>query len=186
MAETTDTEEPASAPAPGGASEKKPDPPQRWVWANMPVGERETRLGELVLWVDWVIETYEVRSQIAKCWYRHPRILEQLTALYVGWARTYAGDPSKVGLRGEVDWIKEFYSFLPRLNSASCQSVHTDPPKVPLTDGEAFTQWADEPAAFLAEPPVHPAHALSHRMAKAAEAEAKARAARTEAGQQKG
>ncbi|MBO8189895.1 hypothetical protein [Streptomyces spirodelae] len=153
----------------------KPEGPQRWVWSAMEPDERESRLAELTLWVDWLIETYDVRNQIARCWYRHPRIIEQLTALYLGWVRTYAGDPSKLTLRAEIDWVKELYAFLPRLGNASCQSSHQDPPAPPLTDGEAYSEWVDAGPAFLARPRSHPAQAQVFRLAEGARAAAEAR-----------
>ncbi|MEU9480717.1 hypothetical protein [Streptomyces sp. NPDC048191] len=180
MAETT-----AETQAPN-AQEEKPPPPQRWVWSDMDPGDREKRLGELTLWVDWLIKTYDLRNQIARCWYQHTRIVEHLTALYIGWVRTYAGDPTKLGLRAEAEWIKDLYAFLPRLNSASCQTSHMESPKPQLTDGdEAFGEWLDEPPEFLTAPRAHPAKAQVARLAREAEAAAKARAARQESGEKK-
>ncbi|KUF20144.1 hypothetical protein [Streptomyces silvensis] len=183
--EATEATEPASTPA-APAGEKKPPPPQRWVWSDMDLDEREARLGEMTLWVDWLIKTYDIRNQVARCWYRHPRIVEHLTALYTGWFRTYAGDPTKLGLRSEAEWIKDLYAFLPRLNSASCQTSHMETPAPTLTaDDKAFSEWLDEPPTFFAAERFHPAKAQKLRMAEEAKAAAEVRAARKESEEKK-
>lgn len=174
MAETTDTEPPQDPGAPGESAAL-----QRWVWVNMKAEERPERLAELALWVDWLAATFpEARPQIARCWYRHDSIRDHLTALYLGWARTYAGDPSKLGLRSEMEWVKEFHAFLPWLGSGSCRSGHQDTPNPQLTDGEAYTKWVDSNPDFLAASAWHPAQAQAVRLAAEAAAAAQARAAR--------
>jgi hypothetical protein len=148
--------------------EEKPDPPQRWVWSDMESAEREQRLTELVEWVDWLVETYELRNQVARCWYRHPRLIELFSALFIGWVRTYVGDPTKIGTRAEIDWIKELYALLPRLNSASCQANHVEPPAATYSMRRAFDAWLVEiDRPFLDAPRSHPAQTQAHRLARA-------------------
>lgn len=149
----------------------------------MDPADREQRLEELVTWVDWLVETFDLRSQVARCWYRHPRLIEHFSALFIGWVRTYAGDPTKLSTRAELDWIKELYALLPRLNSASCQTKHIDPPPQSYSMAEAFDQWlgeADRP--FLDSPRSHPAKEQVGRMAKAKRVEDAAKAKAKEAG----
>ncbi|MCX5278073.1 hypothetical protein OG756_42040 (plasmid) [Streptomyces sp. NBC_01310] len=188
MAEDTDTIQPASDEDAAQETsedlpEEQPDAPQRWVWADMDPADREQRLEELVTWVDWLVETFDLRSQVARCWYRHPRLIEHFSALFIGWVRTYAGDPTKLSTRAELDWIKELYALLPRLNSASCQTKHIDPPPQSYSMAEAFDQWlgeADRP--FLDSPRSHPAKEQVGRMAKAKRVEDAAKAKAKEAG----
>lgn len=148
-------------------AEEKPEPPQRWVWADMDPVMREERLTELVIWVDWLLETYDLRNQVARCWYRHPRLIEHFTALFAGWVRTYAGDPTQLSTRAEVDWIKELYAMVPRLNSASCQNTHVEPPPTRFSMRHAFDEYlAEEERPFLDADRSHPAKAQINRMAK--------------------
>ncbi|MET9933811.1 MULTISPECIES: hypothetical protein [unclassified Streptomyces] len=174
MSEDTETIAPApeGTVAPGSPAdlpeEKQPDAPQRWVWADMEPAEREQRLTELVTWVDWLVETFELRSQVARCWYRHPRLIEHLSALFIGWVRTYAGDPTKLSVRAEIDWIKELHALVPRLNSASCQNKHIDPPPQLSSMAQAFDVWlAETDRPFLDASRSHPAKEQISRMAKA-------------------
>lgn len=153
--------------------DERPEAPQRWVWADMRPEEREQRLTELVVWVDWLVETYDLRSQVARCWYRHPRLIEVFSALFIGWVRTYVGDPTKLSTRAELDWIKELYALIPRLNSASCQAAHVDPPPATHSMRKGFDAWlAETERPFLDAPRSHPAKEQTHRLASSKSKEA--------------
>lgn len=120
---------PAPTPAPGQKKKQKKPPPRRWVWAAMTPPERRARLKELATWVDWLRSTFELHNQIPPCWYRHPAVIEHLTALYVGWVRTYAGEQSPGRELSEAEWINTLHALTPRLQLATCATgIHTDPP----------------------------------------------------------
>lgn len=183
MADETDADDQGLAQESDDAEEEKPDAPQRWVWADMGSEEREQRLTELVEWVDWLVETYELRNQVARCWYQHPRLVELFSALFIGWVRTYVGDPTKLSTRAELDWIKELYALLPRLNSASCQTAHFDPAPATYSMREAFDAWlAEMERPFLDAPRSHPAQTQATKLARVKRLEDAARAKSKEAG----
>lgn len=132
--------------------------------------ERVTRMEELKPWVDWLAATFpQVRSRLTRCWYQHDDVREVLTALYAGWIRTYAGDPTKISTLAELTWLKDLKAFLPDLVSPSCQASHQAPPPLGNTEQAqaAFTHWLDE-GAFLNEPRFHPAQAQVAKMAQQA------------------
>lgn len=183
MAEDTETDEQVLDQEPEAGDDEKPDAPQRWVWADMGPEEREQRLTELVNWVEWLVDAYELRNQVARCWYRHPRLIELFSALFIGWVRTYAGDPTKLSTRAEVDWIKELYTLLPRLNSASCQASHIEPPAATYSIREGFDSYLTErQRPFLDAPRSHPAKEQAVKMAKAKRLDNKPKAAAKDTG----
>ncbi|MER6684556.1 hypothetical protein [Streptomyces olivaceoviridis] len=183
MADDTATDAQVLAQSADDGEKDKPDAPQRWVWADMGLEEREQRLTELVEWVDWLVETYELRNQVARCWFRHSRLIELFSALFIGWVRTYVGDPTKLSIRAELDWIKELYALLPLLNSASCQAAHVDPPASTYSMRAAFDAWLTErERPFLDAPRSHPAQTQATKLAKAKRLEDAARAKAKEAG----
>ncbi|MET8537248.1 hypothetical protein ABZV67_37010 [Streptomyces sp. NPDC005065] len=136
-----------------------PHEPQQWVWAAMEPSERRQRLRELAGWVDWLRRTFELHNHIPPCWYRHPPVVEHLTALYVGWLRTYAGERAAGRELAEGDWINTLHNFTPRLQLAACASGrHQDPPPLvapPPGADEAFEVYlltADTTTAAAAHP----------------------------------
>ncbi|MFE2092388.1 hypothetical protein [Streptomyces sp. NPDC059460] len=144
-------------PTPAAAKQE----PQRWVWAAMQPSERRARMRELATWVAWLRRTFELHNNIPPCWYRHPPVVEHLTALYTGWLRTYAGEQAAGRELAEADWINTLHNFTPRLQLAACASGrHQDPPplvppppdadeafEVYLVTAEATTTAAAHPAA---------------------------------------
>ncbi|MEV6260691.1 hypothetical protein AB0M42_08035 [Streptomyces sp. NPDC051784] len=126
-------------PDPGNPASLWPDltpEPQpetrRWVWSAMEPDERQERLRELAVWVDWLRTTFELHNTVPRCCYRHPPVVEHLTALYAGWVRTYAGDQAPGRDLAEADWISTLHAFLPRLQLTACATGrHQAPPPVP-------------------------------------------------------
>ncbi|MFI2373161.1 hypothetical protein [Streptomyces sp. NPDC018833] len=141
--------------------------PYGWVWTAMAPGERYTRMRELARWVDWLASAFELRDQIPPCWYRHPAVLEHLTALYVSWVRVYcrpAGGPDLA----EAKWISTLHAFKPHLRVADCaDGTHHEPPMrvVPGADsGEGLEEFLTG-SAFGAADADHPAEAEAARQA---------------------
>ncbi|MDW8804351.1 hypothetical protein P1P68_05980 [Streptomyces scabiei] len=158
----------------------KPEPITRWVWRAMEPGDRETRLMELTGWVDvWLIKAHpKIHRKIPRCWHQHEDIIEYLTALFLGWVRTYAGDPAKLSTRAEIEWVSALHSLAPHLSSPGCEAsnVHKPDPTRPKPDGEALEQWMDTEPEFLTAPAHHPAQAEVSRMVAAARAAEAAKA----------
>ncbi|MEN8649706.1 hypothetical protein ABCR94_03380 [Streptomyces sp. 21So2-11] len=103
--------------------------PRRWVWAAMEPPERRERMRELALWVDWLRRTFELHNQIPACWYLHPPVVEHLTALYVGWVRTYADEQVPGRGLAEADWINTLHVLVPHLKLPACATgLHQAPP----------------------------------------------------------
>lgn len=178
MSDPTDLAAPA--PAVDHDREEKAEQITRWVWRAMEPDERESRLMELTGWVDeWLFRAHpKVHAKIPRCWHRHEDIIEHLTALFLGWVRTYAGDPAKLSTRGEIEWITSMHALTPHLGSPSCEAgkVHQAPPPRPAPNGEALEDWLDTEPEFLTAPAKHPAQAELSRMVAAARAAEAAKA----------
>lgn len=144
----------------------KKEPP-RWVWAAMEPTERRQRLRELATWVDWLRRTFALHNQIPPCWYRHSPVVEHLTALYLGWLRTYASEPG-TGVT-EADWLNTLYGFLPRLQLAACATGTHEPPIPPPPPPPGAEEDFATYLASLDEPPRHPAAAELRRRAEEAD-----------------
>lgn len=154
-------------------------PPRRWVWTAMTPGDRQQRLLELAPWVDWLITHHHLHRKIPRCWYRdgHEPVLEILTALYLGWVRTYAGDPARTGTLGEIAWIKELHLLTPFLAAPAYDAGHQEPPPRPGPTGEALSDWLDNDPDRIAADPYHPAETEANRLADARHAAERAKAA---------
>lgn len=147
---------------PADAWPASPDtpPPRRWVWEAMEPAERIQRLHELADWVKWLRTRYELHNDIPSCWYRHPPVLERLTALYAGYARTYIA-PSPGRDHAEIEWIQALNSMVPQLKRPSCSGGHQDPPHRKRDEAAAEVDLAE----FLqthwptTAPVTHPAQA---------------------------
>ena len=124
---------PSSAGAEGSVT--APGAARLWVWEAMDSKEQAARLDELGEWVAWLVRTFALESQLAPCWFLHPDVVEHLTALYLGWVRTYSlpaegKTPERVG---ELDWLARFHIMVPHLATRTCGRGHAERVAVPWT-----------------------------------------------------
>ena len=64
--------------------------PSRWTWQHLDADQAADLWAELVEWVEWVRERYELPAkQVPPCWFQHPRIVEILTYTMAGWKAVY-------------------------------------------------------------------------------------------------
>lgn len=131
--EPDDLDDPAAL-WPGQEGEPDPEPPpepQKWVWAAMEPPERRARIRELATWIEWLLTAHEMKSTIPACWYRHPKVLEHLTALYTGWVRTYCHPDDSERDLAEAEWLSTLHSMEPYLKVPACATRHVPPPAPP-------------------------------------------------------
>lgn len=53
-------------------------------WQDMDEDKDEIDLNELAEWVEWLVKTYQLHSQIRPCWPLHPGAIQVLEALRQG------------------------------------------------------------------------------------------------------
>lgn len=70
--------------------------PAPWTWRYLTGNERTTLWNQVGEFVDWLNTRFygllmNDRPPVAPCWYRHPIVVEELTALMVAWKAAYVG-----------------------------------------------------------------------------------------------
>ncbi|MER7057542.1 hypothetical protein [Streptomyces sp. NPDC000351] len=133
----------------------------------MPPSERQDRLRELRTGVQWLRHTAELHYDIPPCWYRHRWAREMLTALHLGWLRTYESEKTPGRELAEAERINTLHAFRPHMRLPACVGGHQEPPPPPPPDPGADEEWelylatsADTTASAT-----HPAEAEMRRIA---------------------
>jgi hypothetical protein len=73
-----------------GEADDLPVRPVNWAWLDADSAAEDW--SRLTGWVDWFTARYELAETLPACWYLHPPILEELSALHVAWCGAYC-DP---------------------------------------------------------------------------------------------
>ncbi len=99
-------------------------------------------------WVQWVTTRFDVPiTLVPTCWWKHPALVEELSALHVAWRTAY--DKQDTGL-GPVVWLERWHAAKARLREAypgSCTSGHKDPKRRSwdgVTDQGEWEAWAND------------------------------------------
>jgi hypothetical protein len=58
-------------------------------WTALTAETAAEQWAVLAGWVDWLIDRYSLTETIPGCWYVHPAVLEELSALQVAWLGAY-------------------------------------------------------------------------------------------------
>jgi hypothetical protein len=62
-------------------------------WLSLDANTAAEEWAKLTGWVDWFTRRYELAETLPACWYAHPPILEELSALHTAWRGAYC-DPA--------------------------------------------------------------------------------------------
>jgi len=67
--------------------------PDEWNWKHLSGPQAAELLDKVRDWVDWYNGRYAMSdsTRILGCWYRHPVVVEEITALWVAWRAAYYG-----------------------------------------------------------------------------------------------
>ncbi|NIL78406.1 hypothetical protein [Rhodococcus sp. B10] len=63
--------------------------PSRFTWRYLDHVQARQLWDELIDWVNWIRDRYELDTKIPPCWYRHSPVVEELSALMVAWTDAY-------------------------------------------------------------------------------------------------
>lgn len=132
-----------------------------WSWRATTGERREALWGELTRWVEWHNERYgRVNPDwtIHPCWFRHPAVVEHLTALMVAWRAAYESDKPS---REAAIWHDQMNSIHIRMTGAAwgfknCAGGHREPAEQP-TDSDPEALAAHIAADVQAHPDTVPA-----------------------------
>jgi hypothetical protein len=80
-------------------------------------------------WVGWLRGRYPLARQIPACWWRHPELVEELTALWLAWREAYT--ERSVPATASMDWHDRWLPGLLRRIGAggwnlACEGGHKD------------------------------------------------------------
>lgn len=109
------------------------------VWSRLTPHEKATTWRALAEWVGWLRGRYPLARQVPLCWWRHPELVEELTALWLAWRDAYVekGAPLAAGADWHGRWLPE---LLRRIGAGgwnvACEGEHK-PPVTSLYDARA-------------------------------------------------
>lgn len=64
--------------------------PGRFCWGELDQDRAAVLWAELVDWTTWLRETYEIHQKVLPCWFAHPAVREELTALMAAHKAAYS------------------------------------------------------------------------------------------------
>jgi hypothetical protein len=117
-----------------------------WTWRSLTGAAAARQWHELAEWVGWVRGRYPLARQIPPCWWRHPELVEELTALWLAWKDAYA--TKHAHLAAPADWHARWLpDLLGRIGAGGwnigCEGVHKD-----LVPGLYDARRVDDEQAF--------------------------------------
>jgi hypothetical protein len=117
-------------------------------WRDLPADLAPAEWQTLRDWVEWVTVRFDVPvSTIPNCWWKHPALVEELSALHVAWRTAY--DKQDTGL-GPVMWMERWHNAKSRLRAAypgSCNNGHQPHKKRSwkgITKQDEWDAWATD------------------------------------------
>lgn len=135
--------------------------PSRFCWDALDRGAAQELWDELVDWMSWFRVRYELQTTLPGCWYRHPRLVEEVTALMTAHRAAY--DNSHTGEDGSIEYwpdmaawhVHYFRPFLHALGEMGINSCTPDECAVRL-DVETRTyhdiiEWIEHDLALRPE-----------------------------------
>ena len=86
-------------------------------WYHLPAEDAALVWRDLVPWVHWLVERFAIPATLLpSCWHTHPRIVEELTALWTAYEVMY--DLTSPG-SSPVSWLRELEWTLGRIRAAT-------------------------------------------------------------------
>ena len=84
-----------------------------WDWAHLDDEGAADTWADLAEWVEWLVTRYDLGDELPPCWWAHPPITEELTALWVAWLGAYRHP--EAGWDRPLNWHKELESVRTRI-----------------------------------------------------------------------
>lgn len=126
------------------AGEEKPAP---WCWRHLSKRQAAALWRELADWLTWIHTRYPLAESIPACWWRHPEIVEELTAAHAAWKHAYTSPGASPYGPGEWHdhWLPNLeHRLTRRWKAGRCTETHQ--PRSPA----AYGTPVDDPTAFTA------------------------------------
>lgn len=116
------------------------------VWAQLAPHDADHLWQQLGTWVGWLRGRYPLARKVPPCWWRHPELVEEITALWLAWREAYTEKdaPLSAGADWHGRWLPE---FLRRIGTGgwnvACETSHR-----PLVAGQYGDCAVDDADAF--------------------------------------
>jgi hypothetical protein len=128
---------------------EKPGP---WTWRNLPERQAAGLWRELADWLAWLHSRYPIAETVPACWWRHPEIVEELTAANAAWKAAYQSPGASPYAPGEWHdrWLPGLeHRLATRWKTGRCTEHHQDRSTAAygtaVDDPDAFTQHTQPP-----------------------------------------
>ncbi len=128
--------------ATGAAEGEKPAP---WNWRHLPQRQAAALWRELADWLAWLHTRYPLAETIPACWWRHPEIVEELTAAHAAWKAAYQSPGASPYSPGEWHdrWLPGLeHRLTTRWKTGRCTDHHQN------RSNSSYGAAVDDPDAF--------------------------------------
>jgi hypothetical protein len=133
------------AAADGATDTGEGEKPAPWSWRHLPERQAAALWRELADWLTWLHTRYPLAETIPACWWRHPEIVEELTAAHAAWKAAYTSPGASPYAPGEWHdrWLPGLeHRLATRWRTGRCTEAHQ--PRSNTAYGTAL----DDPDAF--------------------------------------
>ena len=100
-----------------------------WTWSAMGPMGAENLWRRLATWVGWLRGRYPLAEALPGCWWRHPELVEEITALHLAWRAAYS-DPT-ASLSAPIDWHAHHLPAFLCPGEDLGGALHRHPPRPP-------------------------------------------------------
>lgn len=120
--------------------------PRVWDWQVFSAEEAAFIWSDVSEWVLWLVQRYDLGDEIPPCWWAHPAIVEELTALWASW--NFAYRDSNADPRQPLAWHQELEASRRRIRAWDRQgcargSHRADEPQAWAFSEEDFRSHVD-------------------------------------------
>ncbi|MFI2562216.1 hypothetical protein [Nocardia farcinica] len=133
--------------------------PGRLSWRHLDQEQAQELWDELIDWVEWFRGCYRLTDRIKGCWYRHPKVVEELTAAMSAHKVAYEQlGEGQVHSWSPGSWHYQVYQpLLQRLAAtadefADCIDGQCEPPAVQVTLFDGAREWVAADIAARSTP----------------------------------
>jgi hypothetical protein len=116
------------------------------VWHQLSEYESQRIWRSLAEWVGWLRSRYPLAHQVPLCWWRHPELVEELTALWLAWREAYV--EKGAALSAGADWHSRWLPDLLRRIGVGGWNLACEGEHRPLVDSLYDPREVDDQGGF--------------------------------------
>jgi hypothetical protein len=139
------TQQPPAAAAEGATDAGDGEKPAPWNWRHLHERQAAALWRELADWLTWLHTRYPLADTIPGCWWRHPEMVEELTAAHAAWKAAYQSPGASPYAPGEWHdrWLPGLEQRLTgRWKTGRCTEHHQN------RSTSSYGTAVDDPGAF--------------------------------------